>query len=145
MGYNHPLPFVGMFVIPVDLMINGFLAWFLFPFELVQQEMVKKQVQVFMIYRGWTFLQVVVKELLSICANSQFQWIVVLLIPFARVSSTWVAEAIVKKCPATNNEDVKFLVKTDFMIFYTADFAARLPSLNQSNVNGLLFLESRDL
>ena len=141
MGYNHPMPFVGMFTIAGNLGINMVAFWFLFPSELRSKKELKRQATVYLIYRIWIFLQNFVKEIMSFVATTHLQWALVLVIPSAKILSTWVAKKIVAKFPETNNEDVKFLVTAELTKIYTTYVTARLSSLNQSSVYGILIAE----
>ena len=78
---------------------------------------------------------------MSVAATSQFQWILSLVIPLAKISSTWVAQKTIKKIPETNNEDVELLVTAELTKIYTSYVTGRLASLNQSSVYGILVME----
>ena len=141
MGYNHPLPFIGLFAMLGDLAINNVAFWFLFPMDVRSREDIQRKAKTYLIYRVWIFLQSVPKELMSIVAISQLQWILVLLMPLARIVCNWVAQKIVQKAPETNNEEVKFAVKTIVTTNYISYATGRLSSIDQSTVYGLLIVE----
>ena len=87
-GYNHPMPFVGMFLLVGDITINIISFWFLFPVELRSQEELKRQSQAYVIWRVYITLQIIAKEFLSFVANldSILQWTLLFLIPLARIT-----------------------------------------------------------
>ena len=86
MGYNHPLPFVGFFLLIGDVAVNFFAFWFLFPIEMRSQEELKRKCITFLLYQLWTVLQSIPEEIISIAATSQLQWVIILLIPLAKTS-----------------------------------------------------------
>ena len=141
MGYNHPLPLVGLFALLGDLAINNVACWFLFPKEIRSREGIQRKAKIYLIYRAWIFLQHVPKELISIVAISSLQWILIVVIPLTRIGCNWVAQKIVQKAPETNNEEVKFAVKTIVTTTYISYATGRLSSLDQSTVYGLLIVE----
>ena len=144
MGYNHPLPFVGLFIVLADLVAcctNVVALWFSLPNDRSAREDLQKKVKVYMVYAIWFILQNLMHEILSVAANSSVQWAIILLLPLTRILCTWVALKIIQKIPETNNEEINFLVMTVFMISYTSYTTARLSSLNQTTVYGLLIVE----
>lgn len=142
MGNNHPLPYLLFFGLTLgDLSINIVFFWFLFSPILRKQERIKIRAKAFLIYRAWAFSQSFAKQIMSIIANSQLQWMLILLIPMVRTLSISVANIIVKKYLGTINGDVEFLVMTDLMISYTLYFTGRISNLNESTVYGTLSVE----
>ena len=142
MGNNHPLPFHGLLGITLgDLSVNIVFFWFLFPPNIRKQDGLKIKAKAFLIYRTWAFLQSFAIEMMSIIANSQLQWMLILVLPSVRTLSISIAEIIVKKYLGVSNGDVEFLVKTDLMISYTVFFTGRISNLDQSTVYGTLTME----
>ena len=74
-------------------------------------------------------------------SNLKMQWIVILLIPTARISCIWPAKQIVKQLPETNNNEVRFFAETALTNHYTSYVTGRLFTLEQSSVYGLLTVE----
>ena len=110
-GYNHPMPFNGMFLLLGEIGTYMIAPWFLFPAKLRSREELKRRFQVYLIWRVWLTLQMIPKEILSIVAamDSITQWTLPLLIPLVRISGYWIAQRIVEILPDTNYETKRFL------------------------------------
>ena len=108
LGYNHPLPYIGLIVKVVDLMVNCFGFWFLIPSELRSQHKLNQQAKGYLKICAWTFFQTLPFELISAVADTRLQWILCLLIPLLRASVIWVDKKIVQRIPETNTEGVFF-------------------------------------
>ena len=143
-GYNHPMPFVGMFLLLGDITMHIISFWFLFPVELRSREELKRQSQAYVIWRVLITLQIIAKEFLSFVANldSILQWNILFLIPLARITGCWVAEKIIDTFLNTRNEDAKFLVKATITMSYTFFVTAKLYTLQQTTVFGILIVET---
>ena len=137
MGYNHPLPFVGNFILFEEI----FTFCFLYRLQLRSRKEMKIHGNVYLKYQVWHILQNVPHELISMVAATQLQWILIILVPLARIVSTKVALKIVQQKPETNCSDVIFFVSTEMAINYTSYLTGRISSLKQITVYGLLIGE----
>ena len=144
LGYNHPMPFVGMFLLLADIATFMIMFWFLIPSKLKSSEEFKRRVQVYLFWRVWKILQMIPKEILSIVAmtDSILQWTFPILIPMLRISNWWIPKKFVEKFPETNNEAVKFLVTSTITINYTNFVTTKLYALYQSTVYGILIVKT---
>ena len=138
LGYNHPLPLLGMLVAWSELIPTKFLF---FPIQLKSRKDLKNQGKAYLMFEIWHFLQIIPQQLLNIIGNLQNQWVLMFLIPFVRELSIKVSEKIVERFPETNNEETKFFVTTVLMIDYTFQITARAASYHQSTVFGILIVE----
>ena len=68
MGYNHPMPFVGMFFLLGEIAIH-LVFWFLFPLELRIKIQLQEQCKAYLIWRVWMILQKIPNQILSIVAT----------------------------------------------------------------------------
>ena len=141
LGKNHPMPHMGATLLFGDISVNFFSYWYFFLREPREQETSKKQAKAFLILRLWTFTQIFVRAGLSKIARSTLQLLLALLIPLTRNFGIWVAERILEKFPEANNEDVRFLLRTEMMISYTNYLTGRITSLNPSTIYGIFIME----
>ena len=142
--YNHPMPLLALFALLGDFAIYMIAFWWLFPSELRSQEELKRQSQAYLLWRVWyTLSGMILREALAFVAamDSYLQWILPILIPSIRISSSSIAEKIIEKFPETNKEEVKFLVTTMVTISYNAFVTAKIYSLSQSMVYSILVIE----
>ena len=138
LGYNHPLPLLAILVTWFELFPTKFLF---FPIQLKSRKDLKAHGKAYLMFEIWHFLQIIPQEIISLIANSQNQWVLLLLIPFARELSIKVSEKIVKRFPQTDNEETKFFVTTVLLIDYTFQITAKVASYHQSTVYGILIVE----
>ena len=141
LGYNHPLPYIGLLVVIIDLLVNCVGFWPLMPSALRRQDQLKKQVKAYVLISIWYFFQDVPIELMSLVAVTRLQWTISLLIPMCKTLSTRIAQKIAQKFAESNNEDIEFVATTLFTMNYTTFATARLSSLNQSTVYGILTVD----
>ena len=138
LGYNHPLPLLGWLGSWSELLATKFLF---FPIQLKSRKDLKNQGKAYLMFELWHFVQIIPQQIINMIANSQNQWVLLLLIPFARELSIKVSEKIVERFPETNNEETKFFVTTVLMIDYTFQITARAAAYHQSTVFGILTVE----
>ena len=143
LGYNHPMPALGILQILPDIPIYMIAFWFLFPSELRSRKGLKRRALIYLIWQLWLLAGHIPQSRISILAysDSKWQWTFPLIIPLLRISSCWVAQKISKIFPETNNEDVNFLVTTTLTLQYTNLVVTRLYTLQQSTVYGMLIVE----
>ena len=124
--------------------LNYVAFWFLFPLELRSQKELRKQAKVFVMYRILRTTQGVTMQMISLAAirmQPSLQWILALIIPVCRNISSTAGIKIAETTPETNKDDVKFLVRSQFSIFYILLVTTRLTSLHQSTVSCILIVE----
>ena len=138
---NHPLPSLGSFTVLGGLSINIVSFWFFFSPDLRKQETIRRQAKAFLIFRLWAFLHTFARGVLSTIAKSSVQWLLIMLIPLFRNFGIWVAERMVNKFPEANNEDVKFLLRSEMMINYTTYLTGRVTTLNPTTIYGIFIVE----
>ena len=141
LGKNHPLPSLGSFMVFGEFSINIVSFWFFFSPELRKQQVIRRQAKAFLIFRLWAFLNTSARAALSAIAKSSIPWLLIMLIPLFRNFGIWVAERIVNRFPEANNEDVRFLLRSEMMINYTTYVAGRVTTLNLTTIYGILSVE----
>ena len=144
LGYNHPMPLMAITILLADITIYKIAFWFFFPMELRYRDGLRQQCTIYLIWRICVTLHVVPNEILSKISktDSFLQYTLPLLIPFFRDLSSWVAKKIVQISPGTNNEATKFLVTASIHLSYTKFVTAKLHTLPQSMVFGILIVET---
>ena len=145
LGYNHPMPFVGIICLVFGAIAAYLIAfWFLFPAELRSQELLQRQSQAYLIWRVWFMLQTIPNKIISIIAttDSLLQLTLPFVIPLARILGSLVAERVVDTFLDTHKEAARFMVRTSMHIYYTNFVTAKLFTLHQTTVYFLLIIET---
>ena len=142
-GYNHPLPFIGLCGITVEIVIL-LMAKFLFPLSLMKEEKMKKKIKYYIFYRIWIIVLELQNNAISFIfriLSSDLQWIVAILIPIVRSANSFVVSKIVEKGIGTHDDLSQCLVVTTIKNLYAYYVAIQLSSASISTVYFMLFVE----
>ena len=98
LGYNHPIPLLGL-ICYISWNISSFISmWFLFPYSLRKKQ--GPEIRSYIKYRLWFFFSSQQKNALNMILGllpSGLQWIMAFLLPLQRELNLWVLVKILKK------------------------------------------------
>ena len=113
LGYNHPIPLLGL-ICYITWNISSFVSmWFLFPYSLRKNQ--GPEIWSYIKYRLWFFCQSQQKNALSMILGllpSGLQWIMAFLLPLQRELNIWIMVKILRKIsPSESNTAHSFIIE----------------------------------
>ena len=136
LGFNHPLPHLGMMIL-LTYIIFVFCLWFLLPPNLFAKNGFKRKVGIYTLYFFWTIAMAIQNEILSyFFANlpPNFQFIVVFMILAGREFDMKIRKKLVKKMMGDLDEPATVLLAVTISSAYTFFVAIRLVAAELSTV-----------
>ena len=111
LGYNHPMPLVGLVAYTCWNIAHFFGIWFMFPFEVRQDH--GKRIWKYILYRLWFLFMVQQKTIFMMMMGklpSGFQWILAIALPSIREMNTWVLTKIIKKTSLSETSQAQMMI-----------------------------------
>ena len=128
LGYNHPMPNLGVIQLPVS--VSAMIGiWFVLPHDLLRRKDVRQKLRTYMTYFTWCIMLFCQNEILSyIFTNipANFQFIVSFFIAACREADKRIRSYLVTKMIKKQNEDAVALLTVTISSFYSFFIAIRL-------------------
>ena len=130
LGYNYPMPFVGLFILYLVVVILYVTFWNLFPVFLRKQYVFRKRLKYFFAYLFWCLFLAFQVQLLTKAFDSvskDIQWVVAIVVPFMKETNDNVIGRLIKKASNPGDVAAKFVGKattTTFISFWMAVYLA---------------------
>ena len=103
LGFNHPVPMLGLMLYICWNVAHYIAIWFLFPYHVRKEH--GKRIWRYIVYRLWYLFMVQQKVMFMMMISmlpSGFQWIMAILLPLIREINTWVLTKLLEK---TGNDE----------------------------------------
>ena len=129
LGYNHPLPFLGILMMLLMWVIFPIGLWFVLPSDLLAKEDFRRKMLVYMMYFLWCIIVGVLTEVLSYCFEnfpSNLQFLVAFMIAACREFDYQMRSKLVDKMVGDQGEPATALLAITVSAHYTFFIAVRL-------------------
>ena len=145
LGYNHPLPFIGIIPCVVKTPFVMATLWYLFPIELRRVVMMKKRIFAFLMYTMMFYMACIIRNALIVgmlVIPTQYQPCMAVVIRMLREFDSWYLVKLGKKATYENNRDAEILTVIEYNCNYSAFLAIALGQLaTPMTVYAILFIE----
>ena len=131
MGYQHPMPFLGIFIFLANWIIYLCTIWsgVMFPSELRENTEFNGKIKAYLMYDVWWFVINVEKDALSVgfkTISGNYQFIFALLIPAAKEMNKRVLSKLVARMVGNEDERANVLFSAGLNIHYAFFVALRM-------------------
>ena len=145
LGYNHPLPFIG--IIPCISKFPSVLStiWFQFSSDLRKKAALRKRIWIFLMYTMMFFISCIERNILTVgmlAIPTEYQPIMAVIIRMSGEFDAWILMKLGKKATYANNRDAEMLTIIEYNCNYSAFLAIALGQLaTPMTVAGILLIE----
>ena len=106
LGYNHPMPMIGIALFLVIHASHFTSIWLNFPRETKATMEGRKKVRAYILYRLWYFFYCQLQLIMNMVMENMplsFQWIMAFIIPVARETNLWVMINLLERTASKNS------------------------------------------
>ena len=146
LGYNHPMPMIGIALFCGIQPFHFTSIWFNFPRETKATTDGRKKVRAYILYRLWYIFYGQLQMIMNMVMENmplRFQWIMAFIIPVVRVTNLWVMTNLLERT-ASKNSNLPPLIQRltpNICISLTYGFwVAQIVSSAASTLTGYLLL-----
>ena len=146
LGYNHPIPLVGIFCgLPVGIVTTASLPLLLPGNEFTKKEL-KDMLKNFLLYQlAWIFVMIwqnsVLSRIFKNLENSNWQCIMALLIPASKLSTHRFLSKVLHRLVGTENEKATVLLTVSINVSYGMFVATRIVGAQIATVSCMIAVE----
>ena len=143
LGYNHPLPFVGLLQLPA-LILFMISLWFLLPTILVKQEDFRRKLRVYTVYLFWCLVPIIQNEILSSLFTNvpvNIQFIVPFMLAACREFDKRMRSKLVKRMMGQLDDSATALLGITISTTYSFFVAIRLAGATIETVFCFVFID----
>ena len=96
LGYNYPIPFIGLICYILSYTTHYAAIWFMFPKEMRKSKADKRKILAYVLYRLWLFFGTIQRQPLNMMIGNlgRMQWIMAIVLPMTREINLWAIEKI---------------------------------------------------
>ena len=130
LGYNYPMPFVGLFILYVVVMVLYITFWNIFPNSQRKQPVFRKRLKYFFAYLFWCLFLAFQVQLMTKAFDSvskDWQWVMAIIVPFAKEINDRVMGKMIDNALNPGEWGARFVGKattTTFISFWMAVYLA---------------------
>ena len=142
-GFNHPMPYLGLLVLPIQLTAAVEL-WIVLPSEALSKQHFRRKLRIYMVYFVWSWVIIVQNEILSYCfANfpTHLQFLVAFMIAACREFDFYLSSSLVDKMMVVQDESSAALVTITINGSYGAFVARRLEGASLATICSVVAID----
>ena len=144
LGYNHPLPFLGVFCVYPFWLVFMVRLWFEFTDYLRKKTKFRRRIQAYMLYMLWLGVMGLQYSGLSgmlAMLPTEIQWIMAIIMPLMREFNSWILTKLTHTASSYDNSAAMFAMNTTLSCGYSLYVAITLASATEVTLYSILGVE----